>query len=93
MGLNFLFEILKWTWSLASQTESLAPLELAPGEARAACRLRLRGGATATALRARLTLRTNLTDYTLPLLLYEGTLRIVSTPPPPAARQLAERAR
>lgn len=82
------------------QTESLAPLVLAPGEEAPVARLRLRS-LTAPPLRAALTLHTNLTDYSLPLLLYEGRLHFVSTrgsggepprsPGPTPERRLARR--
>ncbi|CAH0591501.1 unnamed protein product [Chrysodeixis includens] len=58
------------------EVEGLAPLTVAGGGAAVVARVRLREGAGRGPLRAHLTLRTNLTDYTLPLLLYSGELRI-----------------
>lgn len=58
------------------QVESLAPLVVAGGGSAGVARVRLRPGAPRGPHRSELTLRTNLTDYTLPLLVYSGELRI-----------------
>lgn len=73
----------------ARQMEALTPLGVAAGAARAVLRVRLRApppappsppsAAAPPGLRTWLTLHTNLSDYTVPLLLYEGTLTIVSS--------------
>lgn len=60
------------------QVQSLAPLLLGADEGAVVARVRLRALADAT-LSSSLTLRTNLTDYSLPLLLYSGRLHVVST--------------
>lgn len=60
--------------------ESLAPLVVAGEGGAVAARVRLRALTDAT-LSSTLTLRTNLTDYSLPLLLYTGRLDVVSLPP------------
>lgn len=59
------------------QVESLAPLVLEGGGGALLARVRLRELSDAS-LSSALTLRTNLTDYSLPLLLYSGRLDVVS---------------
>lgn len=57
--------------------ETLTPLLVTPGEQATVARLRLRSSALAAAaatLRSEVTLRTNLTQYSLPVLLYSGQL-------------------
>ncbi|CAH1634960.1 unnamed protein product [Spodoptera littoralis] len=65
------------------EVESLAPLELAPGADGLLARVRLRAAALAPgapeSLAERLQVATNVTDYSLPLLLYSGRLRLGRT--------------